>query len=250
MKSSTFLRNSILVGAGFSILNNSMAKAMLNSLPLDSDKMPVLFVGHGNPMNAIEENQFTQGWREMVKGIKKPKAILCISAHWETNGTKVLSVENPKMIYDMYGFPPAMYKIDYPAKGAPGLANSIAEKLDKVSASNDWGFDHGTWSILVKMFPKADVPCFQLSLNKSRNMKEHYDLAAELDFLRARGVLIVGSGNIVHNLLLASLNDPKPHDWAKEFDAKVVESNAKGDHQALINYPSLGNAAELSVNSA
>jgi 4,5-DOPA dioxygenase extradiol len=154
-----------------------------------TEKMPVLFMGHGNPMNAIEENSYTRGWREMVHDIPKPRAILIISAHWETTGgTKVYAGEKPKMIYDMYGFPENLYQVDYPAPGDPELARSISEEISQIAPTHQWGLDHGAWSVLIKMFPDASIPCFQLSLNRTRNLQWHYELGKELAFLRKKGV--------------------------------------------------------------
>jgi 4,5-DOPA dioxygenase extradiol len=213
-------------------------------------KMPALFIGHGSPMNAIEDNLFTRGWREMGAGIPRPRAILVISAHWETRGAQVLNLPKPEMIYDMYGFPRELYEVKYPAPGSPETAKEIVQKIKGVSPTGYWGFDHGAWSILVHLFPDASVPCFQLSLSTTRNIRWHYDFARQLSFLREEGILIVGSGNIVHNLRFGSaIYDPAP-DWAIEFDKKVASLLEGRDHEPLINYKSMGSAAELSVNSA
>lgn len=217
-----------------------------------TEKMPVLFMGHGSPMNAIEDNPFTQGWAQITRGIPKPKAILVISAHWETNGTQVFAGEKPKMIYDMYGFPRELYKADYPAPGAPELAKEIVKEVKhtEIVPTHEWGLDHGAWSVLVKMFPEADIPCFQLSINRTRNMEWHYNLAKQLAFLRERGVLVVGSGNIVHNLrYLSSMNAPAA-DWALEFDRFAGKMIDEQNHSALIEYQKFGEAAMISVNSA
>jgi len=251
MERRRFIKLAALTGAA-SLTSSSMVSGYLKSLPNQGLRMPVLFMGHGNPMNAIEDNIFTQGWRNMVRDIPKPKAILCISAHWETRGTKVMANTKPRMVYDMYGFPQKLYEVKYPAPGSPEMAQEVATKIKftSVELNNDWGFDHGTWSVLTHAFPDADIPCFQLSLNKTRDMQWHYDLAGELSFLRKKGVLIVGSGNIVHNLSnFKALFEESP-EWALEFDAKSAELIEKGDHQALINYKQLGKAAMLSVNSA
>lgn len=216
-------------------------------------KMPVLFMGHGNPMNAVEDNDYTRGWAAMAKGIPTPKAILILSAHWETSGsTKIYAGEKPKMIYDMYGFPKNLYEVDYPAKGNPELAQQIASSVQHttIAPTHDWGLDHGAWSVLVKMFPDATIPCFQMSLNTTRDLQWHYDLAKELAYLRERGVLILSSGNIVHNLrYMNQFYAPAP-DWALTFDEKVKESINNQDHAPLINYDKLGKSALISVNSA
>lgn len=228
-----------------------MAQPIADMMSPEETKMPVLFIGHGSPMNAVEDNPFTRGWKKMVEGIPTPKAILCISAHWETQGTRVLSSQNPKMIYDMYGFPQKLYDLKYPAPGAPKLAESVANRIKEptVLLDDGWGFDHGTWSVLAHTFPDATIPCFQLSLNKTRNLQWHYDLAQQLGFLRQRGVLIVGSGNIVHNLrYMRQMFQPSP-DWALEFDEKSTQLILDRNHKQLINYLELGSAAEISINS-
>lgn len=248
-----FIALSSLTSAGI-ILNKSttMGSTFLSSLPNQDYLMPVLFMGHGSPMNAIENNSYTQGWKSMVKGIPTPTAILVISAHWETSGSKVLAVDKPKLIYDMYGFPKALYEVTYPCSGSPDIAEEIQKSIThtQIELDHEWGLDHGAWSVLVHMYPDASIPCFQFSLNKTRDLQWHYDLAKELAFLRKKGVLIVGSGNIVHNLRFMRDMFNKPFDWALEFDAKVEALIADGNHQSLINYKTLGSAAEISVNSA
>ncbi len=232
--------------------NMTSAHNFLNSLPEQDTLMPVLFLGHGSPMNAIEDNKFTREWKEMVKDIPKPKAILVISAHWETKGTNILAVEQPKMIYDMYGFPKPLYEVTYPCKGDLELAEEIKNKITftNIALNHQWGLDHGAWSILTHMYPDASIPCLQLSLSYTRDLQWHYDLAKELTFLRKKGVLIVSSGNIVHNLSeIKSITQPA-EDWALEFDKKVTELIDKGDHNTLINYEKLGKSAKISVNSA
>lgn len=248
-------RNTFLKAlAALSLSFNTLPLKALNHVlgPLDSTpKMPVLFMGHGSPMNAIEENPYTNGWRKMVKDLPTPSAILIISAHWETaGGTKVFAGEKPKMIYDMYGFPQNLYQVKYPSAGSPELAQEISATISEIAPTHEWGLDHGAWSVLVKMFPDASIPCFQLSLNRTRDLQWHYDLAKQLAFLRRKGVLILGSGNIVHNLrYLRIFNQPAP-DWALSFDHTVTEAIKKGDHQPLIQYHKLGTAAQISVNSA
>jgi 4,5-DOPA dioxygenase extradiol len=183
-------------------------------------KMPVLFIGHGSPMNAIDRNTFTE--RLAALGLPTPKAILVISAHWVTDGTKVLSAERPKTIHDFHGFPKALYEIQYPAPGAPELAQKIIEAIPGVQADASWGLDHGTWSILRHMFPKADVPVLQLSLDQGIDLDAHVQMGRNPRFLRDQGVLIVGSGNIVHNLRELDFgNDPPAMDWAENFDALI-----------------------------
>lgn len=214
--------------------------------------MPALFIGHGSPMNAIEDNLFTRQWRTLTADIPTPKAVLCVSAHWETTGTKVAAMESPRMIYDMYGFPKELYEVKYPCAGSPEMAKAVQEAVVKaqIEADHTWGLDHGTWSIMAHMYPEANIPCFQLSLNKTRDLQHHYDVAAELAPLRDKGVLIVGSGNIVHNLRMISMNNSLPYEWAQNFDQKVKALINDGNHKDLINYKQYGNDALLSVNSA
>src|SRR5262245_44267941 len=165
-------------------------------------RMPVLFVGHGSPMNAITDNAFSRAWAEMGARLDRPRAILCVSAHWETRGVMVTAMERPRTIHDFYGFPDELHNTTYPAPGSPALAAETAALVTKAPVGLDqrWGLDHGTWSVLARMFPRADVPVLQLSLDQTRGPAGHYALARELRPLRGRGVLIVGSGNIVHNL--------------------------------------------------
>jgi len=214
------------------------------------ESMPALFVGHGNPMNAIEDNSFTRGWSDCAQDIPEPQAILCVSAHWETRGSFVTAMEKPKTIHDFAGFPQSLFDVQYPSPGAPEWAKEVQESVASASIGLDykWGLDHGTWSVLIKMYPNADIPVFQLSLDHFQPASYHYALAEELKALRKKGVLVVGSGNIVHNLRMANLRDEsQPYDWAIEFDALSKQLIEAGDHQALINYDRLGQAAQLSI---
>ena len=210
--------------------------------------MPVLFIGHGNPMNAIDDNEFSRGWEAAGKLLTVPKAILCVSAHWLTRGTRVSAVANPETIHDFGGFPQALFDVQYNAPGSPEFALATQQLITKtkVDLDNEWGLDHGCWSVLNKMFPAANIPVFQLSIDYYQSPQYHYELASELKALRKRGVLIIGSGNIVHNLRLFTMQDTA-FDWAIEFDTKIKELLEKGDHQGVINYKSLGKAAELAV---
>jgi 4,5-DOPA dioxygenase extradiol len=210
--------------------------------------MPVLFIGHGNPMNAIDDNEFSRGWEAAGKLLTVPKAILCVSAHWLTRGTRVSAVTNPETIHDFGGFPQALFDVQYNAPGSPEFALATQQLITKtkVDLDNEWGLDHGCWSVLNKMFPAANIPVFQLSIDYYQSPQYHYELASELKALRKRGVLIIGSGNIVHNLRLFTMQDTA-FDWAIEFDTKIKELLEKGDHQGVINYKSLGKAAELAV---
>lgn len=211
-------------------------------------KMPVLFVGHGSPMNAIEDNEFCRAWAEAGKSLPRPAAILCISAHWETAGTRVTAVDRPQMIYDFYGFPRPLYEVQYAAPGSPELARLTRESVGRTSVEPDFdrGLDHGAWSVLCRMFPRADVPVVQLSLDRTKDPASHYELGRELKALRSRGVLIVGSGNIVHNLRVLAPGAP-PYDWALEFDKRIKEAILSGDHDSIIHYEKLGQAARLAV---
>lgn len=215
----------------------------------DSDqKMPALFVGHGSPMNAIEDNEFSRAWAEVGKALPRPNAILCISAHWETAGTSVTGMEQPKTIHDFGGFPPELYAMQYSAPGSPDLARLTQETVQKTQVRLDqsWGLDHGTWSVLCRMFPNADIPVIQLSLDRTQAPAFHYTLGKELHALRNKGVLIVGSGNIVHNLRVIAFQD-KGYDWAIEFDETIKRLIQSGDHDSIIRYQNLGQAARLSI---
>jgi 4,5-DOPA dioxygenase extradiol len=192
--------------------------------------MPVLFVGHGSPMNAIEHNAFTETLEGLSSRLPRPKAVCVVSAHWVTSGSQVLASAHPKTIHDFYGFPRPLYEVQYPAPGAPVEAEKLASNPE-IARDQTWGLDHGAWSVLRHMYPNADVPAFQLSLDQRRGFKEHLALGQELQGLRERGVLILGSGNIVHNLGRIDWNNPTgAYDWAVEFDAKVKA--AVNDHDA------------------
>lgn len=219
------------------------------SLP-KTERFPVLFVGHGNPMNAIEDNEYSRGWAALAATLPRPHAILCISAHWLTEGTFVHGVEKPRTIHDFWGFPPELYAVEYSCPGAPEQARYTQSlpKRTKVQWDTDWGVDHGTWSVLRRMFPKADVPVFQLSLDMSRPARFHYELGGELAALRDHGVLIIASGNLVHNLGMIAFDDTTaPFDWAVEFDTLAADLIEKGDDKALIEYEHLGHAAALAI---
>ena len=218
-----------------------------------TEKMPVLFVGHGSPMNAIEENEFVKGWRELGKTIPKPSAILCVSAHWETRGTQVTAMERPATIHDFGGFPRQLYEIQYPAPGDPQLARDTRTlvKSAEVLLDEKWGLDHGCWSVVKHFYPDADVPVIQMSLDYYQQPQYHYDLGKELQSLRSKGVLIIGSGNIVHNLGMVAwdkLDVPGyGYDWAIEAKEKVRNLILSGDHKSLIGYKQLGKEFNLAV---
>jgi 4,5-DOPA dioxygenase extradiol len=212
--------------------------------------MPALFVGHGSPMNGIEDNIFVRGWKTLGESLPRPTAILAISAHWLTEGTFVHIAEKPKTIHDFWGFPKELYDINYPCPGAPAYAKAAQTLIanTQVETDMDWGIDHGTWIVLHRMFPLADIPVFQMSIDISKPGQFHYELGRELAALREKGVLIMGSGNIVHNLGRIDFNeDAKTFDWASEFDGIAKTLIKKGDHKALIDYGTLGHTAALAI---
>jgi 4,5-DOPA dioxygenase extradiol len=218
-----------------------------------TERMPVLFIGHGSPMNAIDENEFVQGWRNVGKTLPKPNAILCISAHWETRGTQVTAMEKPTTIHDFGGFPRELFEVQYPAPGSPELAEETKSIINKTDVSLDrkWGLDHGAWSVVKRLYPDADVPVIEMSLDYYQSPDFHYELSKELSPLRSKGVLIIGSGNMVHNLGLVAwnkLNDTEfGYDWALEASEKMKKFILDGDHQQLINYQSHGRAYNLAI---
>ena len=208
-------------------------------------RMPVIFVGHGSPMNAIEDNAFTKTWEALGKRLPRPKAILAVSAHWYTEGTLTSDAENPRTIYDMYGFPRALYELKYPVKGDADLTEAVKVILgDTVSIDNGWGIDHGTWSVLCKMYPEADIPVVQLSVHARAAAQVHYDIGKRLATLRDEGYLILGSGNIVHNLALISWDMPGGFPWAQAFDDYVKSAIVEGRHDDVIHYERAGDSAK------
>lgn len=218
----------------------------------NTPKMPVLFLGHGSPMNGVEENEFVQGFRKVSSEIETPKAIVVISAHWQTKGTQVTAMENPRTIHDFNGFPKELYEIQYQAPGLPQLAKEIKSVVTSTEVLLDekWGLDHGAWTVIRHMYPKADIPVVQLSLDYYKNPLEHFELARQLYQLRSKGILIVGSGNLVHNLGMVNwqkLNENFGYDWAIEANEKMKQFILDGNHQALINYSKQGKAFDLSI---
>lgn len=240
---------------GMPLLGCAMKLNELNKMTTpfaNTDKMPVLFLGHGSPMNAIEENEFVEGFRNIGKTITKPAAIICISAHWETKGTFVTGMEKPETIHDFGGFPRALFDVQYPAPGNPGLARETKSIIKKTTVGIDekWGLDHGAWSVIKHMYPDADVPVIQMSLDYSQPPQYHYELAKELASLRNKGVLIIGSGNMVHNLGKVAwnrLNETYAYDWATEANEKMKSFIVNGDHSPLINFRSQGKAFDLAI---
>lgn len=222
---------------------------------LNTDRMPVLFLGHGSPMNAIEENEFVAGFRNVAKIVPKPTAIICISAHWFTNGTKVTAMEMPQTIHDFGGFPKALFEVQYPAKGNPELAKATQSLLlpEIVELDEKWGLDHGAWSVLRHLYPEADIPVIQLSIDYTKPAQYHFELAQKLSKLRDKGILIIGSGNIVHNLRLVDFQnlhkDNYGFDWAIEARSVLNDYLLQGDFQSLIDYEKQSSAIKLAIPS-
>jgi len=212
-------------------------------------RMPVVFFGHGSPMLTLERNRYTDAWRRLGESIPRPRAILSVSAHWYTQGTGVTAMERPKTIHDFYGFPQALFDVQYPAPGDPQLAARVRELLAPVDVSLDhsWGLDHGTWSVVRHAYPDADVPVVQLSIDGTRPFRFHYEVGERLAPLRDEGVLVVGSGNVVHNLRFMRREGHPPFDWAVRFNERVRAALASRDHRALIEIEVAGEDARLSV---
>lgn len=217
---------------------------------MTSHRQPAVFAGHGSPMYALEPNRFTDAWAALGKTLKRPDAILVISAHWVTRGTWVTAMKSPKTIHDFGGFPQALFDIQYPAPGSPALADRVQELLDVpvVLEENEWGIDHGAWSVLKYLYPDADVPVVQLSLDGSISASEHYHLAKQLQPLRDENILILSSGNIVHNLrTIHWQEDAKPYPWAKDFNAFFISMMQTNRHEPLIEWEKYGQAAHMSI---
>jgi 4,5-DOPA dioxygenase extradiol len=217
-----------------------------------TNKMPVLFLGHGSPMNAIEENEFVRGFWEVAQTLPLPQAILCISAHWETRGTFVTAMEHPRTIHDFGGFPQALFEVQYPAPGSPILAKETQALLTQteVGLDLDWGLDHGAWSVIKHLFPAANIPVVQMSLDYRQPPSYHYALAGQLRSLRKKGVLIIGSGNMVHNLRMVSwprLNDKFGFDWALEASETMKKHVLNGQAKPLLDYKNQGAAFQLAI---
>ncbi len=244
---STYLAPSIFYN--YRVVTLQKFKMIADTYPA-TQKMPILFIGHGSPMNGIEENPYVSAWRMLGKTLPRPQAILCISAHWLTEGTWVHTAEKPKTIHDFWGFPEELYQLTYPCPGAPAYATAVRDGVQgtEVRLDTDWGVDHGTWIVMRRLFPDADIPVFQMSIDIAKPSQFHYNVGREVASLRERGVLIVGSGNLVHNLgRIAYEPDAKPYDWAVEFDACVRELLLGEDSTSLIAYERLGHAATLAV---
>lgn len=214
-------------------------------------QMPVLFIGHGSPMNGIEDNEFSERWKKIAGEIAVPKAVLIVSAHWYTRGTKITAMENPPTIHDFGGFPKALFDVRYPAPGSPLIAAEAASLITTASVEldHDWGLDHGTWTIIRHMYPQANIPVLQLSIDYTKEPGYHYELSKELFSLRKKGVLIVGSGNMVHNLRMLSweMINGGGYDWAYTMNERFKSLIENKDHKSLINYSNLGREAQLSI---
>ena len=227
--------------------------SFLKEFPENGLTMPALFIGHGSPMNGIEDNEFSRTWRDLGKKLPTPTAVLVISAHWLTRGTHVTAMNFPRTIHDFGGFPSALYEVQYPAKGSPILAEETQRLVKKapIGLDHEWGLDHGAWTIIRHMYPSADIPVLQLSIDYGRDLNYHYDLAKELKELRKRGVLIVGSGNMVHNLRMVAwdkLYEPNyGFDWAHQMNQVFKDLISKSNHTDLIHYEKLGKEALLAI---
>ena len=236
----------------------------INELKLDSlhqftknfkatERMPALFVGHGNPMNAIEDNIFTRGFESIAKELPRPNAILCISAHWETRGTFVTAMKQPETIHDFGGFPSRLYEVQYPAPGSPELALAIQQGITSTSVNltNEWGLDHGCWTVAKFLFPKADIPVIEMSIDYSKPAAFHYQLGKELSALRRKGVIIIGSGNSIHNLRMVDWSNmdtvDSGYDWAIGVNERIRQFITEGDHQSLVNFVKLGKEFKLAI---
>ncbi len=247
-----FIKASVLTSLFYKMTNlNAFYNSSLSLA--NTEKMPVLFLGHGSPMNAIEDNEFVQGFKKVAQTLPKPTAILCISAHWFTKGTQVTAMAMPPTIHDFGGFPKALFDVQYPAKGSPELAKETKHLLQPtlVELDDKWGLDHGAWSVITHLYPKADIPVIQLSIDYTEPAAYHFDLAKKLNTLRHKGILIIGSGNIVHNLGLVdfqNINTPDyGFDWAKEAKATVNAYLLNGNFTPLLQYQKLSKALQLAI---
>jgi 4,5-DOPA dioxygenase extradiol len=218
-----------------------------------TDLMPALFIGHGSPMNGIEDNEFSMQWSILGKEIPRPAAVLVVSAHWLTRGTWITAMPNPRTIHDFGGFPQELFEVQYPAPGSPALAEFASDLISsvKIDLNHEWGLDHGTWTVVRHMYPEADIPVLQLSIDYYQNAEFHYKLGKELGELRKKGVLVIGSGNMVHNLRMVAwdrLKDPEfGFDWALEMNSIFKSKIDSKDHQDLINFQNLGSAGKLAI---
>jgi len=251
MNRRSFISSAILLPISVNAMNKELNN--LASSDGNTTRMPVLFVGHGSPMNAISENEFVENWRNLGKTLPRPKAILCISAHWETRGTFVTAMPKPPTIHDFGGFPKALFDIQYPAPGSPEFARETKRIVTKTEVGLDekWGLDHGAWSVIRSMYPLADIPIFEMSLDYYQSPQYHYDLAKELASLRGKGVLIIGSGNIVHNLRMVAwdkVDEPEyGFDWALHANDTIKQLILANKHKELINFSTLGREVQQAI---
>jgi 4,5-DOPA dioxygenase extradiol len=252
MKRTDFLKIiGLLPFTGLSMKLNNLTKISEAFPP--TEKMPVLFLGHGSPMNAIEENEFVRGFKDIAKTIPTPNAIICVSAHWFTKGTKVTAMEMPKTIHDFGGFPQALFDVQYPAKGSPTLAQETKTLLSPtlVELDEKWGLDHGAWSVIKHLYPEANIPVIQLSIDYIKSTQQHYELAQQLSSLRNKGILIIGSGNIIHNLGMIDFanahKDDYGYDWAVEARSTINNYLLDGNYQPLIDYHKQSKAFQLAI---
>ena len=250
MKRDEFLK---LAGGAISMSTLSSFRKFTDGLAEEEQLMPVLFIGHGSPMNGIEDNEFSQRWAQMANEIPAPKAVLVVSAHWFTRGTHITAMEFPETIHDFGGFPQALFEVQYPAPGNPELAKDTANLIHStdIGLAHDWGLDHGAWTVVRRMYPDAKIPVLQLSIDYTKPPQYHYDLAKEIYELRKKGVLIIGSGNMVHNLRMVSwqnINNPGyGFDWALKMNDTFKELITSGTHDKLIKYENLGKEAMLAI---
>lgn len=251
MKRTDFLQT--IAGAAVGINTLSSFRRFTDDLQEQEKLMPVLFIGHGSPMNGIEDTAFSRRWSQMAKEIPTPAAVLVVSAHWFTRGTKITAMDFPKTIHDFGGFPRELFEVQYPAPGHPQLAKETVELLQsaKVELNHDWGLDHGSWKVVKHMYPDANIPVLQLSIDYTKGPEYHYRLAKELYALRKKGVLILGSGNMVHNLRMVAWDrlseEQYGYDWALQMNEKFKTHIASGNHQSLIDYESMGREAMLAI---
>jgi 4,5-DOPA dioxygenase extradiol len=248
MRRSQFLKFT-LGGLAMTTLNSF--KNFTDDLQKQDYMMPVLFIGHGSPMNGIEDNEFSNRWKKLAKEIPVPKAVVVVSAHWLTRGTRITSMNFPKTIHDFSGFPKELFNVQYNAPGSPSLAvetKALVHSTD-VELDHDWGLDHGTWTIIRHMYPEANIPVLQLSIDYTKGPKYHYELAKELTELRKKGILLVGSGNMVHNLKMISweMIEGGGYDWANSMNDKFKNLISEHNHEALIHYSQLGREATLAI---